>query len=104
MSPWKPSSQELTIEMIVNEAKMQFMEKDFYQVSMRSIAKELACSHGAIYYHFKNKSELFYVIIAEYFVELNSFLDETVAGTEENSIKLYQVFLDFIEFGLNHQS
>ncbi|KOS67970.1 TetR family transcriptional regulator [Lysinibacillus contaminans] len=104
MSPRKPASQELTQEMIVEEARKQFIEKDFHQVSMRSIAKELGCSHGAIYYHFKNKAELFYVIIEGYFAELNHFLDETVNGTDDNQTKLYHVFLGFMEFGLNHQS
>lgn len=103
MSPRKPSSQELTREMIINEAGMQFMEKDFRQGSMRSIAKELGCSHGAIYYYFKNKAELFYVIIAEYFAELNKLLDEAVAGTEDYQTKLNRVFLGFMEFGLTHQ-
>lgn len=104
MSPRKPTSQELTREMIIGEARTQFIEKDFHQVSMRSIAKELGCSHGAIYYHFKNKAELFYAIIEEYFAELNRFLDETVNGTEDNQTKLYHVFLGFLEFGLNNQS
>lgn len=104
MSPRKPSSQELTREMIIGEARKHFVEKDFHQVSMRSIAKELGCSHGAIYYHFKNKAELFYVIIDEYFAELNRFLDEAVTGSEDNQTKLYRIFLGFMEFGLNHQS
>lgn len=104
MSPRKSASQELTKEMIIDEARAQFIEKDFHQVSMRSIAKKLGCSHGAIYYHFKNKDELFYEIIDGYFAELNRLLDETVAGTEDNETKLYQVFLGFMEFGLNHQS
>lgn len=104
MSPRKPSSQDLTREMIIGEARTQFIEKDFHQVSMRSIAKELGCSHGAIYYHFKNKAELFYAIIEEYFAELNSLLDAVVDGTEDNRTKLYHVFLGFMEFGLNNQS
>lgn len=104
MSPRKPSSQELTREMIISEARTQFVEKDFHQVSMRSIAKELGCSHGAIYYHFKNKAELFYSIVEEYFLELNKLLEDTVNGTEDNLTKFYNIFLGFIEFGLNHQS
>ncbi|MFJ7735315.1 TetR/AcrR family transcriptional regulator [Lysinibacillus sp. NPDC097287] len=104
MSPRKPLSQELTREMIIGEAQTQFNEKDYHQVSMRSIAKELGCSHGAIYYYFKNKAELFYAIIEEYFAQLNRFLDETVNGTEDNQTKLYHVFLGFMEFGLNNQS
>lgn len=104
MSPRKPSSQELTREIIINEARTQFVEKDFTEVSMRSIAKQLGCSHGAIYYHFKNKAELFYVILEVYFSDLNKILEETVKGSGDNRTKLQLVFLRFIEFGLTHQS
>lgn len=65
MSPPKTSSQELSREMNIHEARIKLVENNFHQVSMRSIAKELNCSHGAIYYHFKNKVELFYVVLVE---------------------------------------
>ena len=58
MSPRKPASQELTREMIIQEAQTQFERNEFQKVSMRNIAKKLGCTHGAIYYHFKNKAEL----------------------------------------------
>ncbi|WP_054706509.1 TetR/AcrR family transcriptional regulator [Bacillus sp. JCM 19041] len=54
MSPRK-SSQELTKEMIVKEADEQFKQKGFQHVSMRGIAKQLGCSHGALYYHLRTK-------------------------------------------------
>ncbi|MBU9710219.1 TetR/AcrR family transcriptional regulator [Evansella tamaricis] len=104
MSPRKSASQELTKEMIIKEARFQFLEKDFHQVSMRSIAKNLDCSHGALYYHFNNKAELFYAIIEDYFSTLNKLLEEVVHGPGENHEKLHDVFLRFIQFGLNHQS
>lgn len=102
--PRKKASQELTRDMIVNEARKQFERKDFHQVSMRSIAQELDCSHGAIYYHFKNKAELFYTIIEEYFISLNERMEDTVNGPGDKHGKLKNVFLCFIEFGLDHQS
>ncbi|MDM5249343.1 TetR/AcrR family transcriptional regulator [Lysinibacillus sp. G4S2] len=104
MSPRKQSTKDLTKEMIVNEAHKQFIAKDFHQVSMRSIAKELGCSHGAIYYHFKNKAEIFYSILGDYFSELNNTLDETVNGPEDNNAKLLNIFVGFMAFGLNNQS
>jgi len=85
-------------------ARAEFVEKGFQQVSMRGIAKLLGCSHGAIYYHFKNKAELFYGIVESDFSRLNQLLDEIVKGTEESHDKLYRVLLQFIKFGLDHQS
>ncbi|MDD1505508.1 TetR/AcrR family transcriptional regulator [Lysinibacillus sp. CNPSo 3705] len=104
MSPRKPSTKDLTKEMIINEAHKQFITKDFHQVSMRSIAKELGCSHGAIYYHFKNKAEIFYAIVSDYFSELNNTLDENMNGPEDHYTKLLNVFVGFMAFGLNNQS
>lgn len=104
MSPRKKASQELTKEIILQTARTQFIEKGFQQVSMRGIAKLLGCSHGAIYYHFKNKAELFYAIVEDDFSKLNHRLEETMQGSEDDSTKLYNVFMNYIEFGLNHQS
>ncbi|MFJ3388539.1 MULTISPECIES: TetR/AcrR family transcriptional regulator [unclassified Lysinibacillus] len=104
MSPRKPSTKDLTKEMIINEAHKQFITKDFHQVSMRSIAKGLGCSHGAIYYHFKNKAEIFYAIVSDYFSELNNTLDENMNGPEDHNIKLLNVFVGYMAFGLNNQS
>lgn len=104
MSPRKTTSQELTRESILQKARTQFVKQGFHHVSMRSIAKQLDCSHGAIYYHFKNKAELFYAIVEDDFSKLNNLLDESIQGPEDNTTKLYNVFIRFIEFGLNHQS
>lgn len=104
MASRKSNSQELTRERILQKARSQFVEKGFQQVSMRSIAKLLGCSHGAIYYHFKNKAELFYAIVEDDFSQLNNRLEETMQGSEDNSTKLFNVLLNFIEFGLNHQN
>ncbi|MFC9539217.1 TetR/AcrR family transcriptional regulator [Lysinibacillus sp. NPDC056959] len=104
MSPRKPSTKDLTKEMIINEAHKQFITKDFQQISMRSIAKELGCSHGAIYYHFKNKAEIFYAILSDYFSELNNTLNENMKGPEDHNTKLLNVFVGFMAFGLNNQS
>lgn len=104
MTPRKIASQELTREIILQKARTQFVEKGFQQVSMRSIAKVLDCSHGAIYYHFKNKAELFYAIVEEDFSKLINRLEETIQESEDDATKLFNVLIRFIEFGLNHQS
>lgn len=104
MSPRKPASEELSREIILKEARNQFVEKDFQKVSMRNIAKQLGCSHGAIYYHFKNKAELFYGIVEEDFAQLDYLVAETLKEAHDDEIKMFNLFLRFIEFGLNHQS
>ncbi|WP_261178486.1 TetR/AcrR family transcriptional regulator [Anaerobacillus sp. CMMVII] len=71
---------------------------------MRMIAKQLGCSHGALYYHFKNKAELFYGVVEEDFTKLNKLVEEEVQSSEDDETKIFHIFLRFIEFGLNHQS
>lgn len=104
MSSHKSASQELTKEMIVQQARTLFVERGFHDVSMRSIAKNVGCTHGALYYHFKNKVELFDAIVDVDFSTLNNLLEDAVQGADDDTVKLRNVFLRFIEFGLNNQS
>ena len=92
----------LTKEMIIEEADKQFLHNDFSKVSMRSIASALGFSHGAIYYHFENKTELFKAVIEKYFMILNHMLDEVTQYSKIEGTK--KLFLGFIMFGLNNQS
>ncbi|MFF5995120.1 TetR/AcrR family transcriptional regulator [Lysinibacillus sp. KU-BSD001] len=100
----KKAHEELTKEMIIQEANRQFLLHDFHKVSMRAIAKELGCSHGAIYYYFANKSELFYAVVEQYFDELNRMMETALTEEDSTEQQMMNVFLGFIQFGLNYQS
>ncbi|WP_042462706.1 TetR/AcrR family transcriptional regulator [Neobacillus dielmonensis] len=104
MSPRKPVQQELTQDMIMDAARDLFVSKGYQHVSMRQIAKELGCSHGTLYYHFKNKAELFYELVEDHFVLLNQRLQEVLGKDLDEREKLKQILVAYIEFGLNHQS
>jgi AcrR family transcriptional regulator len=104
MSPRKKVNQELTRQMIMDAARDLFVKNGYQHVSMRQIAKELGYSHGALYYHFKNKAELFYALVEDHFAMLNQILDEVLKQQVENKSKLKNIFLAFIEFGLTHQN
>lgn len=101
--PRRTTSEELTREMIMEKAREQFIEKGFSDVSMRSIATILGCSHGAIYYHFKNKADLFYSIVASDFAVLDKLQIEIVAGAGSLDEKLRTLFMEFLRFGLDNQ-
>ncbi|MCY8232039.1 TetR/AcrR family transcriptional regulator [Priestia endophytica] len=102
MSPRKAVKHELTREMILNVARKLFATEGYSHVSMRKIAKELDYSHGALYYHFQNKAELFSALVKEDF----SLLDEKFYEVMKRDIgadeKLQSVLLTFIEFGLTY--
>ncbi|MEN1968481.1 TetR/AcrR family transcriptional regulator [Lentibacillus sp. N15] len=104
MAARKAVKKELTRHMIMDAARDLFVEKGYQLVSMRQIAMKLGYSHGAIYYHFKNKAELFYALVEDHF----RLLDEKVADLAEQDLsdyeKLRNILLGYIEFGLTHQS
>lgn len=104
MAARKTVDKELTRENIMEAARDLFTERGYQQVSMRQIAKKLDYSHGAIYYHFKNKAELFYALVKDHFLMLNQKIEEIMDGKATNEEKLRKLYLGYIEFGLTHQS
>ncbi|WP_208590277.1 TetR/AcrR family transcriptional regulator [Gracilibacillus suaedae] len=102
MAPRKAVDQELSREAIIDVAHQLFVDQGFQAVSMRMIARELGYSHGAIYYHFKNKADLFYAMIEQDFAMINKELkrlDKLELSQEE---KLKELLLGYIRFGLTY--
>lgn len=91
---------ELTKDKIIQQARKLFIEQGYEKVSMREIAKHLGCSHGALYYHFKNKTALFSEVLDYYFQELNSIIDRIMQ--QEEGDKMQDLFMEYIRFGLDH--
>lgn len=104
METKKTNKTELTREVIMDVARDLLVEKGYTNVSMRQIANQIKCSHGAIYYHFKNKAELFYALVEDHFLRLDRKIDEALEETANNAEILRKLLLGFIEFGLNYQS
>src|SRR5690625_3767107 len=100
----KRNKTELTRNIIMDVARELLVEKGYANVSMRQIANEINCSHGAIYYHFKNKAELFYALVEDHFLILTKKIDEVLQEQKDSEEKLRNLFIGFIEFGLNYQS
>lgn len=84
-------------------ARHLFITKGYRAISMRSIGQHLGYSHGSLYYHFKEKAELFYAIVMKDFNDLNDLLLEVSARPLcEGMSKLEQLMLEFIRFGLDN--
>ena len=102
MSPRKSVEKELTRDLIIDTARRLFAQSGYQHVSMRKIAQELNYSHGALYYHFQNKAELFYAIISKDFSLLNELLTEIMYEDLGNKQKIIKILLRYIQFGLDH--
>jgi AcrR family transcriptional regulator len=104
LSPRKSAQDELTKSAIIHVARELFVTSGYPSFSMRKLANKLGCSHGAIYYHFKNKAELFYEIVTQDFLTLDQVLEDVLSTpTNSNEEKLYLILFEYIRFGLTHQ-
>ena len=99
----KAVAQELSRERILAEARELFATFGYRALTMRSIAKAMGYSHGALYYHFNEKAELFYALIKEDFSELVQRQREMIVREQGFSVNLLQkLMMEFVWFGLNN--
>jgi AcrR family transcriptional regulator len=95
--------QELSRGRILEAARHLFITKGYRAISMRSIGQHLGYSHGSLYYHFKEKAELFYAIVIEDFNTLRGILLQGATGTPKDGLnRLEHLMLEFIRFGLEN--
>jgi AcrR family transcriptional regulator len=81
---------------ILDKAKNLFIEHGYHGLSMREIAEAVGVSKPALYYHFKDKEELFIAV-------LNKNLDNTGKEIDEirsSSITSSEMIAKFIEYVL----
>lgn len=95
--------QELSRDRIMDAARHLFITKGYRGISMRSIGQHLGYSHGSLYYHFKEKAELFYAIVVQDFNHLNQLCEQVIKRPPTDGMsKSEQLMLEFIKFGLDH--
>lgn len=105
MAARKAVEQELTREMILDIAKELFVKVGYRHLSIRQIAKALGYSHGSIYYHFKNKAEIYYSLVKQGFEQLSHELDDIIQATGlTDEKKLENILLGYIQFGFRNPS
>lgn len=87
----------------MDAARHLFIRKGYRGLSMRSIGQHLGYSHGSLYYHFKEKAELFYAIVVQDFNHLSQLCHQvTQSPPVEGLTKIEELMLEFIKFGLDH--
>ncbi|MFD2288014.1 TetR family transcriptional regulator [Pedobacter petrophilus] len=84
-------------KLILNAARRIFLEKGYEQTSMRNIATEINYSPGSIYFHFKDKGEIFHKLHKEGFELLIGRLKvlDTVADPFERLKAVGRIFIQF---------
>jgi AcrR family transcriptional regulator len=66
---------------ILEAAKLLFMQEGYRGISMRQIAEAVGVTKAALYYHFKDKEELFVAIVEQYLLAMSALIDEVASGT-----------------------
>lgn len=84
---------------ILNAARKIFLQKGYEQTSMRNIASEIKYSPGTIYFHFKDKAEIFHELHKEGFRLLLNQLKvlDNVADPFERLKAVGRVFIQFAQ-------
>ncbi|MBI3174810.1 MAG: TetR/AcrR family transcriptional regulator [Chloroflexi bacterium] len=71
-------------EQILATAKSMFIQQGYHGLAMRQISEALGVSKAALYYHFKDKEELFLAILTSYLDDIESLLDRILAEQASN--------------------
>ena len=66
-------------EQILSTAKSLFIQQGYHGLAMRQISEALGVSKAALYYHFKDKEELFLAILTSYLNDIETLLDHILA-------------------------
>lgn len=69
---------ELTRRRIVNSARAVFLERGVSRSTLEHIAAHAEVTRGAVYWHFKNKSEIFHAIRDQVFLPLIDRMDDSL--------------------------
>jgi AcrR family transcriptional regulator len=68
-------------ESILTTAKILFSQRGYHGLAMREISEALGVAKSALYYHFKDKEQLFLAILETYLDEMEEVLDRIQAET-----------------------
>lgn len=68
-----------TRERILTEAEKLYHEGGYEKISLQEVAAALGIKKPALFYHYKNKQELFYAMLKAMIARLNQLMVQTIA-------------------------
>lgn len=91
-----------TKKIILAAAVKEFSKNGYHKTSMDSIAEAAGLSKGALYYFFKNKTQLFLEIVESGLVLLNNELDKIIASNYEIEEAIKKIIEHFVNTCLDN--
>lgn len=86
-------------ELIVKAAAEEFYENGFQGASVRRICQASGVTNGRLFYHFKDKNEIYFAVAENYFQTLAAYMEQFRAdfskSLEENSMHLFAHWQNF---------
>ena len=82
-------------EQILVTAKSLFIQQGYHGLAMRQISEAVGVSKAALYYHFKDKEELFLAILSGYLNEIEAAIDKIMAKPVSSSEHI-RLFAEYI--------
>jgi AcrR family transcriptional regulator len=103
MSRTKQTKQEVdsTKDKIIVIAESLFLKFNYLSVTMDDIAGMLHISKPALYYHFKNKEDLFIEMAKDVFKDFSGALNEAITNDMPLEKKFKEVLRTYISFSLS---
>ncbi len=73
-----------TREALIDAAEEMFMEHGVARTSLEQIARHAGMTRGAVYWHFKNKADLFHAMLDRVHMPFQNLFDEVEGPTVDN--------------------
>lgn len=86
------------LDRILRAAAEIFARKGFHQATIRDISAATGISLSGLYYYFRSKDELLYLIEAHCLAELSDGLHQAVAGIEDPEARLRAAIRNHVEY------
>lgn len=84
-------------EQILDQASHFFIRYGYHGLSMRRIAESVGVSKAALYYHFKDKEELFLAILERNLESIEVLIDSVERRTEDPQERIGMLVTDILE-------
>ncbi|MGH7946933.1 MAG: TetR/AcrR family transcriptional regulator [Opitutaceae bacterium] len=95
-------SSERKLQQILRGAARVFCEKGFEGASVRDISRATGVSLSGLYYYFKSKQELLYLIQHHTFTSVFSQLEKRLAGVQDPSERLRTLIRNHLDYFMSH--
>lgn len=94
----REAEREERISRILKAAKKLFLEKGYFDATVRDIAKEAELSVGPIYFYFKGKDEIYGMVCKEAFHVLLELLNEALKKKGAPMERLQRIARTYVKF------